>query len=97
MKTLEEVQRILTVHREELKEKYRVKKIGIFGSYARKEQRKTKDIDILVEFEEVPDLLKFINLERYLTRLLKKKVDLVEKSSIKPSLKNIILGEVVYP
>ena len=50
----------------------------------------------LVEFEEVPDLFKFIELERYLERILKKKVDLVEKNGLRPRLKDIILNEVVY-
>ena len=68
----------------------------MFGSIIRGEQKKRSDIDILVEFEEVPDLLKFINMERYLTRLLKKKVDLVEKTAIRSELKEIILNEVIY-
>jgi predicted nucleotidyltransferase len=62
----------------------------------RGEQKKRSDIDILVEFEKIPDLLQFINLERYLSKLLKKKVDLVRKEAIRPELKSVILSEVVY-
>ena len=95
-KSLKEVNEILKEHKEELYKKYKVKEIGIFGSFVRGEQKKRSDIDILVEFEKIPDLLKFINLERYLSRLLKKKVDLVRKGAIRPELKDIILSEVSY-
>ena len=96
MKSLKEMEEILRGHKEELSKKYKVKEIGMFGSFVRGEQKKRSDIDILVEFQEVPDLLKFIELERYLTRLLRKKVDLVSKKAIRPELKEIILNEVVY-
>ena len=96
MKSVEEVKAILKEHRDEVVRKYRVSEIGIFGSFVRGEQKKRSDIDILVDFSEIPDLLKFIELERYLQRLLRKKVDLVDKQGIRPQLKDIILKEVVY-
>lgn len=96
MKQYEKIEEILRVHKKELAQRYKIKEIGIFGSYVRGEQKKRSDIDILVEFEKVPDLLKFIEMERYLTRLLKKKVDLVSKKAIRQELKDIILSEVVY-
>lgn len=96
MPFINEINEILKEHKEELYRKYRVKEIGVFGSFIRGEQKKRSDLDILVEFEEVPDLLKFIELERYLSRLLKKKVDLVEKTALRPKLKELILNEVVY-
>ena len=95
-KSLEEINSILKEHKQELYKKYKVKEIGIFGSFVRGEQKNRSDIDILVEFEVVPDLLKFIEIERYLERLLRKKVDLVEKTALRPRLKEIILKEVVY-
>jgi len=96
MPSLKEIEEILKAHKEELYRKYSVVEIGVFGSIVRGEEKKKSDIDILVEFEKIPDLLKFINLERYLSRLLKKKVDLVSKKAIRPELKDRILGEVVY-
>lgn len=98
MKTSDEIKQILTEHKEELKEKYGVKEIGIFGSYVRKEQKKISDVDILVEFEEDAEigLLKFVNMENYLSGLLGVKVDLVEKSGLKPRIGKHILKEVVY-
>jgi predicted nucleotidyltransferase len=95
MPTLHEINRILKAHKQELREKYKVKEIGIFGSFVRGEEKKRGDVDILVEFEEVPDLLTFIEIEIYLEKLLKKKVDLVRKGAIRPELKKRILSEVM--
>ncbi len=79
-----------------LKEKFLVKKIGVFGSYSRGEQTKKSDIDILVEFVEEPSLFKFIRLEHYLTSILGVKVDLVMKSALKHYIGKHILKEVNY-
>ena len=79
-----------------LKERFLVKKIGVFGSYSRGEQRKGSDVDILVEFIEEPSLFKFIRLENYLSDLLGIKVDLVMKNSLKPYIGKHILEEVIY-
>lgn len=97
--SLREINKILKERKEELKEKYKIREIGVFGSYVRGEQKKRgSDVDILVEFndEDIPDLLKFIEMEMYLKKLLKKKVDLVRKGGIRPELKNIVLNEVIY-
>jgi hypothetical protein len=98
MNVLEEVKKILKKHKEDIFREYKVKEIGIFGSFVRDEQKKRSDIDIIVEFNEkdIPDLLTFIEMERYLKRLLKRKVDLVRKEGIRPELKTTILKEVIY-
>ena len=93
---LEEIEKILNEHKEELRRKYKIKEIGIFGSFVRGENKKESDVDILVEFEEVPGLIKFIEIEEYLSKLLGRKVDLVRKPSIREELKDGILKEVVY-
>jgi predicted nucleotidyltransferase len=95
-RSVEEVKAILKEHKDEVVQKYKVSEIGIFGSFVRGEQKKRSDIDILMDFYEIPDLLKFIEMERYLQRPLRKKVDLVDKQGIRPQLKDIILKEVVY-
>ena len=77
-------------------EKYKIKKIGIFGSFVRGENNRKSDIDILVEFEEVPGLIKFIEIEDYLSKLLGRKVDLVRKKAIRKELKKDILKQVAY-
>lgn len=91
---LKKIIRIIKKNREVLHKKYRVKSIGIFGSFVRNGQRENSDIDILVEFSE-PVGLKFFTLENYLSELLKMKVDLVTKSAIKPIMKEDILKEVI--
>nr|WP_246841297.1 nucleotidyltransferase family protein [Chroococcidiopsis sp. TS-821] len=96
MKTLEEVKQWLSQHKSLLQERYKVRELGIFGSYVRQEQTETSDIDVLVEFSETPSLLKFINLENYLSDNLGIKVDLVHKSGLKPRIGERILAEVVY-
>lgn len=96
MKTLEEIQQILFVHKDVLRKKYKVKNIGIFGSFARGEQREKSDIDVLVEFTELPDIFLLIDLEDYLKKLTKRKVDIVRKGAVREELKNIIAKEVMY-
>jgi predicted nucleotidyltransferase len=70
-----------------------VKKAGVFGSYARGEQKKTSDIDILVEVKG--SLLDLIKLEIKLQEILKKEIDLLTYSGISPYLKEKILSEEV--
>jgi predicted nucleotidyltransferase len=96
MLTIKEIKKILKKNRKLLEEKYKVRKIGVFGSYIRKEANKKSDIDILVEFFETPDLFEFIELENFLIKLLKIKVDLVTKDALKPLIKKEILRETIY-
>ena len=96
MKRLSEIQNWLIEHKPFLQEVYKIKALGLFGSYLRQEQTEHSDLDILVEFSEVPSLLKFINLENYLTDNLGIKVDLVHKPGLKPRLGQRILEEVFY-
>lgn len=86
----------IRAHWQIIQDKYNVKELGLFGSVVRGEQKKRSDIDILVDYNKIPDLLDFIALEIYLGKILKKKVDLVHKKSVRPELKEIILNEVVY-
>jgi predicted nucleotidyltransferase len=94
----ERIMKTLAAHKEELQQRYKIKEIGIFGSYVRGEQKGTSDVDILVEFEEGASLglLKFINLENYLSELLGVKVDLVMKSALKPRIGKHVVEETVY-
>ncbi|MCK5149822.1 nucleotidyltransferase family protein [Candidatus Pacearchaeota archaeon] len=70
-----------------------IKKAGIFGSYAKGEQKKNSDIDILVEMKG--SLLDVVGLEIELKKLLRKKVDLLTYGGIHPLLKERILKEEV--
>lgn len=96
MTSCKKIRKILNQHKKELTRKYKVNEIGIFGSYIKGKQKKGSDLDILVEFEEAPDLLKFIELERYLQGLLKKRIDLVDRDGLRPRLRDSILNEVIY-
>lgn len=96
MKTLKEIQAVLAEHKAVLMQQYKIKELGIFGSYVRGEQNKGSDIDILVEFDKLPDIFQLIDLEDHLKNLLHKKVDLVRKRAIRPELKDEILQEVLY-
>ena len=91
---LMQIKRAIKSNKKLLRQEYGVKEIGIFGSFARGEQKRKSDIDVLVDFDNVPDLIKFIELERKLQRLLGKKVDLVRKQAIRDELKDIILREL---
>jgi len=95
-KKLKEIFNTIKEHKKFLDERYKVKEIGVFGSFVSGEQKSGSDVDILVDFYEVPDLFEFINLERYLQRILKKKVDLVRKPVVRKERKEKILNEVVY-
>ena len=96
MLTLAEINKIIKKNRLELEEKYKVKEIGVFGSYVRGEQKKRSDIDILVEFKEPIGLFEFMDLEEFLKDLLGVKVDLVSKKALKPIIGKYILKETVY-
>jgi predicted nucleotidyltransferase len=78
-----------------LREKFKIKNIGIFGSYAREEESEKSDIDILVEFY-APIGWEFIDLKEFLEEILGKEVDLVTVRALKPQLKDSILKEVVF-
>jgi predicted nucleotidyltransferase len=98
MKRNEEIKAKLEGLKALLKERYQVETLGFFGSYARGEQRKKSDLDVLIEFS-VPntiDLYDFIELEEFISKNLGIKVDLVTKSALKPIIKEQILKETIY-
>jgi predicted nucleotidyltransferase len=96
MKSLDELKRILSEHRPEIKKKFKVQSIGIFGSYVRGKSKKRSDVDVLVEFSEPIGIFVFLDLEEYLQGLFGLKVDLVSKKALKPKIGENILNEVVY-
>ncbi|WP_036224062.1 nucleotidyltransferase family protein [Mesoaciditoga lauensis] len=76
--------------------KYNVKKAGIFGSVARNEENENSDVDILVEIDSDISLLDFVGMKIEIEETLGRKVDLVEYSTIKPTLRKRILREEVH-
>jgi len=96
MKSKEEILSILKKLKNEIQSKYKVKSIGLFGSYINNMQKEKSDIDLLVEFEEDADLLHYMGLLLFLEENFNKKVDLVSKFALKEELREHILEEVIY-
>ena len=72
-----------------------VVRAGIFGSVVRGEDNRKSDIDFLIQFKGRKSLLDVVRLKRELEEVLKKHVDLVEYSAVKPRLRRAILSEEV--
>lgn len=87
---------IIKNRKSELALRYGVRRLGLFGSYVKNQQRKQSDVDILVQFSRDIDLFDFIDLREYLESQLNTKVDLVMESALKPNLGKRILAEVEY-
>jgi len=96
MRTKDEIIRILRRERSKLREKFFVKTIGLFGSYARGEQTEKSDIDLLVEFEKPVDFFTLFELEEHLSKLLGVKVEIVTPNAIKEEIKPYIMRDVIY-
>jgi predicted nucleotidyltransferase len=97
MKSRTEIISALKELNPDLKKKFKVKKIGVFGSYVRGQQGEMSDIDILVEFEkEGLTFDNYMDLKFYLEDIFSNKVDLVIRDSIKEFYKPFILEEVMY-
>ena len=96
MKTIKTIKNLIQKHKSSLARQYSVKAVGVFGSYARGNQRECSDIDILVEFTKTPDFFKFLRLEKFLKRMLGVKVDLVTPKALKPVLKDMIMKETIF-
>ncbi len=76
---------------------YHVTNIGIFGSYARGDQKEGSDLDILIETDNtIISFLDLVKIENYLSDILKCKVDLVAKDDLRSELRAKILKEVIY-
>ncbi len=95
MKEIEKILKTLRENMPVLREKYKVKTLGVFGSYVRGEQKKSSDLDLLVEFQEPVGLFKFMELEEFLERSTGVKIDLVSKKALKPRIGKHILDEVI--
>ena len=95
-KTLEEIKAILILYKPFLIERFKILELGLFGSYVRGEQTKDSDVDILVEFSQVPTLFDLVEIEYLISDKLGLPVDLIDKKSLKAALREQILNETVY-
>jgi predicted nucleotidyltransferase len=87
---------IIREHKAILRERFKVKRIGVFGSYVRGDTHGGSDVDVLVEFSEPISLITLVSLENYLSELLGIKADVVPKEDIRIELRDRILREAVY-
>jgi uncharacterized protein len=92
--TRDEILKKLEENRETIKG-FGVRRLGIFGSYARGEQTEKSDMDFLVEFER-PTFKNYFGLKFFLEKLFDCKVDLAFNDTIKPRIRTGILEETVY-
>lgn len=96
MKSVDEICIILRAHRPELKERFHVEEIALFGSYARGDQTDASDLDILVKLN-APLGWEFVDLCEHLAELLETNVDVVTRGAIdrKPLLRHLIEKDLI--
>ncbi|MBS3076043.1 nucleotidyltransferase domain-containing protein [Candidatus Pacearchaeota archaeon] len=94
MKKNKEIEKIKKKIIPVLKE-FKVTKAGIFGSYARGEQKKNSDLDILIKIHNDAGLLTLIGLKLELQKVIKRKVDLVEYETIRKEVRENMLNDEI--
>ncbi|MBL7803554.1 MAG: nucleotidyltransferase family protein [Saprospiraceae bacterium] len=94
--TLENIKNILIQEKSELHRRFGVSEIGVFGSWVRGEQKKSSDIDVLVDFDREIGLFEIMELEEYLSDIFNCKVDVAVKRSLRKYIGQHILSEVEY-
>ncbi len=94
---LEKIMNLLKEQKAFLESKYKIKEIGIFGSFVREEQNRASDLDILVKYrDDSIDIFDFLELKEYLSELVGIEVDLVMQEGLKPFIGKKILNQVKY-
>lgn len=86
---------VLRSREREIKERFAVRRIGLFGSFVRGEEQETSDVDILVEFED-PTFRNFLNLAFFLEDLFGRRVDLLTPEGISHRIRPYVEREVVW-
>ncbi len=95
MRNKDIVIKILRGLKKEIKTRFKVKEIELFGSIVREQQKETSDIDFLVDFEEEADLFDLVGLGLFLEKKLNQKVDVVSKRALREELRESVLREAV--
>jgi predicted nucleotidyltransferase len=91
----EDVLATLRALKPDIAERYKVRSIGLFGSFVRGEQMTDSDIDLLAEFEEDADLFDLIGLALYLEEIFQRRVDVVPKGSLRAELRDTVLQQAI--
>ena len=87
-----QIEKLLQQHQEALKQ-FTVKRIGLFGSFARNQQNGRSDVDFLVEFRK-PTYDNFFPLIDYLEKLLRRRVEIITDGNLSPRIKPFVEKEV---
>jgi len=95
MLSREEILQRLHEYADEMQERFSLRRIGLFGSYVRGSADEESDIDLLIKLNE-PTFDHYMDLKFFLEDILHRSVDLVLAETVKPKLKLIITGEVIY-
>lgn len=96
-RNLNEIMALLKKQKAFLENKYKIKEIGIFGSYVRGDQNPESDLDIIVNYKDNSiAIFDFLDLKEYLSNILGINVDLVMKEGLKPTIGENILSHVLY-
>lgn len=92
----DEILDLLKSLKSDLTARYKVRSIGVFGSFARREERDESDVDLLVDFSEGADLFDLIELSQYLEEKIGRRVDLATPRALRPGIREEIYRDVVY-
>ena len=90
-----DVLRTLKEHRSELRDRFGVKELLLFGSVARDEAGPMSDVDVLVEFDGPADFDRFMGLKLYLEDVLSTRVDVVTKTGLRSRLRSSVERDAV--
>lgn len=92
---MSDILKILKHHKPELFSKYPIESLALFGSYSRGDNKKSSDVDIMVELKSA-DFETFCDLSYHLKKILKKKVDLVSRNGVKEKYYRYLEKDLKY-
>jgi len=87
---------LFDVHKEEIKKRFSVQYLAVFGSVLKGTATPDSDVDILVRYQNPPGLFGFLDLKQYLESIVNRPVDLVTENSLKRQLRDKIIKEAVH-
>ena len=93
--TTKEIVKCVSERLNEIRRRFSVRRLALFGSAARDQTGEGSDIDVLVVFEGKPTFDAFMDLKFYLEDLLGRPVDLVTNQALRPQVRSAIEGELI--
>jgi len=92
---IEKIVQTLRTLRNEIRRDYKADIVGVFGSYARGEQREGSDLDVLVNFREKANLLDLVGLGQFLEEILHCRVDVVSKRAVREEIRPYVENDLI--